>query len=153
MESQGDRLARLLVKPNWDKAMEKEGRCHFRDRLPVQSDGFAHVHGNWTIKGHVAESRTCVTTMKTFDRRSINHKQNTAFAISSGPGYGLPSERDVQAAPFEKFVVELIGPWSVKVNVRLVEYKVLTIIDTVTNLVELIRTDCKEVTQVRANFV
>ena len=53
----------------------------------------------------------------------------------------------------KNFVVELIGPWSVKVNVRLVEYKVLTIIDTVTNLVELIRTDCKEVTQVRANFV
>ena len=53
----------------------------------------------------------------------------------------------------KKIVVELIGPWSVKVNVRLVEYKVLTIIDTVTNLVELIRTDCKEVTQVRANFV
>ena len=101
----------------------------------------------------MAESRTCVTTMKTFDRRLINHKQNIAFAISSGPGYGLPSERDVQAVPFEKLVVELIGPWSVKVNVRLVEYKALTIIDTVTNLVELIRTDCKEVTQVRANFV
>ena len=59
----------------------------------------------------------------------------------------------MQAAPFEKLVVELIGPWSVKVNVRLVEYKALATTDTVTNLVELIRTDCKEVTQVRANFV
>ena len=59
----------------------------------------------------------------------------------------------MQAAPFKKNVVDLIGPWSVKVNGRLVEYKALTIIDTVTNLVELIRTDCKEVTQVRAKFV
>ena len=59
----------------------------------------------------------------------------------------------MQSAPFEKFVVDLIGPWSVKVNGRLVEYKALTIIDTVTNLVDLIRTDCKEVTQVRAKFV
>ena len=59
----------------------------------------------------------------------------------------------MQAAPFEIFVVDLIGPWSVKVNGRLVEYKALTIIDTVTNLVDLIRTDCKEVTQVRAKFV
>ena len=71
----------------------------------------------------------------------------------SGPGYGLLSEWDVQVAPFEEIAVDLIGPWQVKVNGRLVEFKALTIIDTVTNLVELIRTDCKEVTQVRANFV
>ena len=43
----------------------------------------------------------------------------------------------------KEFVVDLIGPWSVKVNGRLVEFKALTIFGSVMNLVELIRVDCK----------
>ena len=54
--------------------------------------------------------------------------------------------------PFEEIAVDLIGPWDIKVNGRIVTFKALTIIDTVTNLVELIRIDrkCKE--HVHAKF-
>ena len=55
--------------------------------------------------------------------------------------------------PFEEIAVNLIGPWDIKVNGRIVTFKALTIIDTVTNLVELICIDRKYKEHVRAKFV
>jgi hypothetical protein len=44
----------------------------------------------------------------------------------SGSGYGLLPEREVQIAPWEEVVIDLIGPWRVKVNGRKVEFNALT---------------------------
>ena len=60
-----------------------------------------------------------------------------------GKGYGLLPEREVRSIPFEECAVDLIGPWIVQVRGRPYEFDALTCIDTVTNLVELIRVDDK----------
>jgi hypothetical protein len=60
-----------------------------------------------------------------------------------GKGYGLLPEGEVQSIPFEECAVDLIGPWIVQVHGNPYEFDALTVIDTVTNLVELIRVDKK----------
>ena len=60
-----------------------------------------------------------------------------------GKGYGLLPEREVRSIPFEDCAVDLIGPWVVQVRGNPYEFDALTVIDTVTNLVELIRVDDK----------
>jgi len=60
-----------------------------------------------------------------------------------GKGYGLLPEREVRSIPFEECAVDLIGPWIVQVRGNPHEFDALTIIDTVTNLVELVRVDTK----------
>ena len=62
------------------------------------------------------------------------HKQD-------GKGYGLLPEREPREQPFNEVTVDLIGPWKVQVRGRGYEFKALTSIDPVTNLVELTRID------------
>jgi hypothetical protein len=59
----------------------------------------------------------------------------------------------VQSIPFEECAADLIGPWTVQVCERPYEFMALTAIDTVTNLVELIRIDNKESKTVARKFV
>jgi hypothetical protein len=44
---------------------------------------------------------------------------------------------------FEECAVDLIGPWVVQVRGNPYEFSALTVIDTVTNLLELVRIDDK----------
>ena len=76
-------------------------------------------------------------------RRHINNLRCDVCSRNklSGPGYGLLPEREVRGQPFEEIAVDLIGPWTLRVSGRNYEFYALTIIDTVTNLVELIRLD------------
>ena len=69
-----------------------------------------------------------------------------------GRGYGFLPEREVRSIPFEECAVDLIGPWTVQVRGRPYEFSALTAIDTVTNLVELIRIDNKESKTVARKF-
>jgi transposase InsO family protein len=46
-------------------------------------------------------------------------------------------------APWQENHVDLIGPWKIKINGIDVEFRALTVIDPVTNLVELVRLDNK----------
>ncbi len=55
--------------------------------------------------------------------------------------------------PFKECTVNLIGPWIVQVHVKPLEFNVLTAIDTVTNLVELVRIDNKTSAHVAWQFV
>jgi len=71
----------------------------------------------------------------------------------SGRGYGLLPERQVRIAPWEEVAIDLIGPWTVKVNGRECEFSALTCIDTASNLVELIRIDNKTAEHIRDKFV
>ncbi len=59
----------------------------------------------------------------------------------------------MRTAPWEEVAIDLIGPWTVKVNNRKVEFNALTCIDTVSNLVELIRIDNKTSRHIRDKFV
>ncbi len=55
-----------------------------------------------------------------------------------GHGYGLLPEQEVRIAPWEEVVINLIGPWKVKVNGRQVEFNALACIDMASNQVKLI---------------
>ncbi len=60
-----------------------------------------------------------------------------------GKGYGLLPEPEVQSIPFKVCAVGLIRPWVVQVRGNPYEFDALTVINTVTNFVELIRVDKK----------
>jgi hypothetical protein len=60
-----------------------------------------------------------------------------------GKGYGFLPERKVCLIPFEEFATDLIGPWTVQVCGNPYEFEALSVIDTVTNIVKLIRIDDK----------
>jgi len=61
-----------------------------------------------------------------------------------GRGYGPLPEREIRSIPFEECAVDLIGPWIVQVCGNPYEFSALMVIDTVTNLVELVRIDDKK---------
>ena len=61
-------------------------------------------------------------------------------------------ESEVRVAPWEEVTIDLIGPWKVKVGSKVCEFNALTCIDTVSNLVELVRIDNKTATHIRDKF-
>ena len=77
---------------------------------------------------------------KYIDRFNCDYCQRNKL---EGRGYGLLPEREVRSIPFEECAVDLIGPWIVQVRGNPYEFSALTAIDTVTNLVELVRIDDK----------
>jgi hypothetical protein len=52
-------------------------------------------------------------------------------------------EHKIRSLPFEECAVDLIGPWTIQVRDKPYEFNTLTMIDTVLNLVELVRIDDK----------
>ncbi len=61
----------------------------------------------------------------------------------AGCGYGLLPKQEVGIAPSEEVIINLIGPWKVKVSGGQVEFNALTCIDTASKLVKLIHVDNK----------
>jgi hypothetical protein len=70
-----------------------------------------------------------------------------------GKGYGFLPECKVRSIPFEECAVDLVGPWTIQVRGNPYEFEKLTVIDIVTNLVELIRIDDKWSQTVARKFV
>ncbi len=60
-----------------------------------------------------------------------------------GKGYRFLPEREVRSIPFKECAVDLVGPWTVQVRGRPYKFEALTVIDTVTNLVKLVRIEKK----------
>ena len=56
-----------------------------------------------------------------------------------GKGYAELPPREPRMVPWQEIAVDLIGPWTIKVHERKIIFRALTIIDTTTNLAELIR--------------
>ena len=52
-------------------------------------------------------------------------------------------EHETRSIPFEECTVDLIRPWIIQVNDKPDKFNALTVIDTVSKLVELIRIDTK----------
>ena len=69
-----------------------------------------------------------------------------------GKGYGLLPMRDLKEQPFEEVAVDLIGPWLVQVRGKPCEFNALTAIDTVTNLVEIVRIDNRTSEHITTKF-
>ena len=63
---------------------------------------------------------------------------------NQGRQYRHLAAREVIIVPWHTVLVDLIGPWTTLVNGQELEFKVLTIIDTVTNLLEIVRIDNKK---------
>ena len=73
---------------------------------------------------------------------------------NQGRQYGHLAARAVNITPWHTVAVDLIGPWKTVVNGQTLEFKALTIMDTVTNLLEIVRIDNKSsenITQLFAN--
>jgi len=60
--------------------------------------------------------------------------------------------RDLKEQPFEEVAVDLIGPWKVQVRGKQYEFNTLPAIDTVTNLVEVVRIDKKTLQHITSRF-
>jgi transposase InsO family protein len=69
-----------------------------------------------------------------------------------GKGYGLLPEQEAGSIPFEECAMDLIRLWTVQVRGNPYKFEALTVIDTVTNLVELIRIDDKRSKTVARKF-
>jgi hypothetical protein len=67
-------------------------------------------------------------------------------------GHGQLAPREAALLPWSDVAVDLIGPWTLAVADELVEFMALTIIDLVTNLVELVRLDNKTSDHVALKF-
>jgi hypothetical protein len=67
-------------------------------------------------------------------------------------GFGFIPEREVCSIPFEECNVDLIGPWTVQVHGRPYKCEELPVIDTVTNLVELVRIERKDSDHITQKF-
>ena len=71
----------------------------------------------------------------------------------SGPGYGLLPEQDVGTVSWAEVAVDLIGPWTLKIRGKTTqEVFALTIIDTASNLVELVQIENKMSKNVAMRF-
>ena len=106
---------------------------------------------NWyhQVTGHPGNKRLYEQIRQRYHNRDLRRyidNFNCEFCQRNkldGRGYGLLPEREVRSIPFEECAVDLIGPWIVQVRGNPYEFSALTAIDTVTNLVELIRVDDK----------
>ncbi len=101
------------------------------------------------VTGHLGSKRLfkqissryyCRDIWLLIDKFHCKHCQSNKL---SGTGYGLLPERELRSVPFEECAVDLIGPWIIQVCKKPYKFNDLTVIDMVSNLVELVRTDEK----------
>ena len=89
-------------------------------------------------------------------RKEINDFACTACQKmkQTGPGYVLLPEQEVGIVPWAEVAVDLIGPWTVKIRVKTTqEVFALTIIDTTSNVVELVQIESKTLKTFQGGFI
>ncbi|KAG7346017.1 reverse transcriptase RNA-dependent DNA polymerase [Nitzschia inconspicua] len=69
-----------------------------------------------------------------------------------GRGHGETASREASLLPWQDVAVDLIGPWTISVGNKKHTFSALTIIDMVTNLVEVIRIENKSAAHVAMHF-
>ena len=110
--------------------------------------------------GHLGQNRLYDTLHQQFyhpDLRSYVEKIVTtcdACQRQKNPlrGHGHVAAREVTLLPWREVAVDLIGPWKLQINNVEVNFRALTIIDLVTNIVELVRLDNKTSAHVALQF-
>jgi transposase InsO family protein len=110
------------------------------------------------VTGHPGAKRLYMQIYSRYYHRDLRslidkfHCEHCQRNKLNGRGYGLLPEREVRAIPFEECAVDLIGPWIIQVRNRPYEFNALTVIDNVSNLVELVRIDEKTAAHVARKF-
>ena len=69
-----------------------------------------------------------------------------------GRGHGAVAPREAALLPWREIAVDLIGPWTLQVGSHALEFTALTMIDMVTNLVEIVRLQNKSSAHVALQF-
>jgi transposase InsO family protein len=99
--------------------------------------------------GHIGSTRLLETMSLHFCNPELGSKvkaakcETCAKEKNAGRGHGLLPAREASTHPWREIAVDMIGPWTLNVGGHSIEFRALTIIDTVTNLVELVRADNK----------
>lgn len=97
--------------------------------------------------GHIGQNRLYDTMAIHFFHPDLKNK--VEFIVSkcdtcqrqkqTGRLYGEAPPREASAHPWREVAVDTIGPWTLEINGQSIQFRALTVIDTVTNLVELKR--------------
>jgi transposase InsO family protein len=69
-----------------------------------------------------------------------------------GRGHGEHASREAPLLPWQDVAVDLIGPWTLSVGEQKISFSALTMIDMVTNLVEVVRVHNKTAAHVAMQF-
>ena len=69
-----------------------------------------------------------------------------------GKGHGHLAPREAPLVPWREVAVDLIGPWTIEIGHEKHSFSALTIIDTVTNLVEIVRIQSKTAAHIAQLF-
>ncbi len=96
--------------------------------------------GNKRLHQHIHKQYYNCDLRRLVDNFKCNYCQRNKL---DGKGYRFLPEKEVRLIPFKECAMDLIGPWTVQVHGNPYEFEALTAIDTVTNLVEIIRIDDK----------
>eukprot|EP00804_Cyclotella_cryptica_P022336 CCRYP_015615-RA/>CCRYP_015615-RA protein AED:0.38 eAED:0.38 QI:0/0/0/1/0/0/3/0/178 len=97
-----------------------------------------HYKSNTIIRSH--------DTQYTIDRFKCSHCQMHKFLDAV-------MDCSLNTKYKEEVAINLIGPWTVKVNRHNIEFNVLSCINNAFNLVELVRTDNKTLLHIRNKFM
>ena len=109
--------------------------------------------------GHIGINRLYDTISQRFYNTNLRfqcealvHSCDTCQRYKSTRGYGHTAPREAGIAPWYEVAVDLIGPWNLRIKDKSISFMALTIIDTVTNLTEIVRLDNKSSAQVTLQF-
>ena len=67
-------------------------------------------------------------------------------------GHGQTAPREAGLHPWREVAVDTIGPWTLKIGNEEIQFSALTMIDTVTNLVELAQVNNRTAANVALHF-
>ena len=73
--------------------------------------------------------------------------------MNQGIGYGHLPPRETNLVPWNEVCIDLISPWTIVVNGRILEFKDLTSIDPVTSIAERIESNRIESNRIESNRI
>jgi transposase InsO family protein len=99
--------------------------------------------------GHIGQNRLCDTMALNFHHPALRDRIDSIVSTCDScqrnkqvnRGHGTTAGREAGTHPWREIAVDTIGPWTLKVAGITIPFYALTIIDIVTNLVELVRLD------------
>ena len=123
--------------------------------------GLVHATIEWYhfTLGHCGQERLYDTINARFHHPglSVSTKAyvcpvNCHMYKNQGKSYGHHAPRHARLVPWNECAVDLIGPWKIQLGEKELTFKALTIIDPVTNLLEIVRIDNKSSKHVAQQF-
>jgi transposase InsO family protein len=110
--------------------------------------------------GHIGSSRLWDTMKMHFYNRHLKNRIEDIVSRCdtcqrlklTGRGHGEVAAREAALLPWREIAVDLIGPWTLRIGGQENTFIALTMIDMVTNLVEVVRLDNKTSAHVALHF-